>query len=187
MDPLHTREETWKGQPFGSVEEVAGLTEEFVELVLEAGSQGIEPLVVAVRYPDKQYPRMPPADLRELAPALKLDDADFFVVAEPGGQPKPVGIEFNAFNDDDHRPSARLGVDGQNEVAVNGVFVAAKERVDKLFERKRHAEALAEAEATDAGTMEPEPTWRRVVNNQWTVQIGTGVILFGLGLLIGSR
>lgn len=180
------REETWKGQPFGSVEEVADLIEEFIELVLEAGSQGIEPLVVAIRYPGKQYPRMPLADLRELAPALKLDGADFFVVAEPGGQPKPVGIEFSAFNDDEHRPSARLGVDGQNEVAVNGVFVAAKERVDKLFERKRHAEELA-AEAEDAGAAEPEPTWRKVVNNQWTVQIGTGVILFGLGLLIGSR
>jgi hypothetical protein len=182
------REETWKGQPFGSVEEVAGLIEEFIELVLEAGSQGIEPQVVAIRYPGKQYPRMPLADLRELAPALKLDGADFFVAAEPGGQPKPVGIEFNAFNSDDHRPSARLGVDGQNEVAVNGVFVAAKERVDKLFERKRHAEQLAAAtEAKDAGATEPEPTWRKVVNNQWTVQIGTGVILFGLGLLIGSR
>ncbi len=176
------------GQPFGSVEEVADLIEEFVELVFKAASQGIEPLVVAIRYPDKQYPRMPLADLRELAPALKLDGANFFVVVEPGGQPKPVGIEFNALNDDDRCPSARLGVDGQNEVAVNGVFVAAKERVDKLFERKRHAEELAaEAEAKDAGAPELEPTWRKVVNNQWTIQIGTGVILFGLGLLIGSR
>jgi hypothetical protein len=143
---------------------------------------------VAIRYPDRQYPRMPLADLRELAPALKLDQAGFFVVVEPGGQPRSVGIEFNAFIGGDHRPSARLDVNGQNEVAVNGVFVAAKERIDKLVERKRKAEELAAAaEAKEAEAAKPVPAWRRVVNNQWTVQIGSGVILFGLGLLIGSR
>jgi hypothetical protein len=187
MEPLHMREETWKGQPFGAVEEVADLIEEFVELVFKAASQGIESLVVTIQYPDKHYPRMPLADLRELAPALQLDGADFFVVVKPAGQPRPVGIEFNCFNGA-HRPSARLGVDGQNEIAVNGVFIAAKERIDKLFERKRNAEELAAAaEAEEAEAAKPAPALRRFVNNQWTVQIGSGVILFGLGLLIGSR
>lgn len=185
MDPLHTREERWEAQPFGSVEEVANLIEEFTELVLKAGSQGIEPGVVSIRYPDKQYPRMPLADLRELAPALGLDGANFFVVAVPSGLPKPVGIEFTVLNRDSS--SADLSVDGQDEVAVNGVFIAAKDRINKLYERKRHAEALAaETEANKASPQTaPEPTWRKVLYNPYSVQIGGGVVLLLVGLVIG--
>lgn len=193
MDPLHTREERWRGQQaFGSVDEVADLIEELVELVLKAGSEGIDPQIVSIRYFDKRYMGMPLGDLRELAPALELDGADIFVRAEPGGQPEPVGIEFNVFNSDSH-PSAGLSVKGQDEVAVNGVFIAAKDRINKLYERKRYAEKLAaEAESSEASTPEgPTPTWRKVVYNPYSVQIGGGLVLLAvglvLGLLIGSR
>jgi hypothetical protein len=186
MDPLHTRREDWEGLPFGSVEEVADLIEEFAELVFKASSRAIEPSVVGIRYADKQYPRMPLADLRELAPALKLDGGNFFVTLAPGGQPKPVGIDFIVFTHNVD-PSVRLDVDGENEVAVNGVFVAAKERLDELFERKRQAEELAATEAEESGESgdTPEPTWRKILYNPYAVQIGGGVVVLVVGIVIG--
>jgi hypothetical protein len=183
MDPTHTRKEEWEGQPFGSVEEVANLLKELIDLVVGAGNAGLSPRVAGITYPDRQYERMPLAELRQLAPALSLHDAMFLLVVEPGGLPKPVAVELIIWNRG--APRVSLEVSGQNEVAVNGVFVAIKERLGALFEKKYRAEELAAEDAKEV-TPPPEPTWRKVLNSQWTIQIVSVLIAFGLGLLAGK-
>ena len=187
MGPMHTRKREWNGQPFASMEEVADLLKELIDLVVAAGKSGLSSEVASVRYPEKQYRAMPLAEFRQLVPALSLDDATVFLEVRPGGLPIPVQLELNVWNRRDLGPSVDLEVSGEDEVAVNGVCVAVQERVEALFEKKHHAEEFAAEEAATAEPPAPEPTWKRVLNNQWTIQIGTGFILFGLGLLIGSR
>lgn len=189
MDPLHKRAEKWEGIPFASVEEVADLVEEFMHLVATAGNQGIELSVVAVQYPDKEYSRMPLTEFRQLVPALSLDDAWFYVAIEPGGLPKPVGLELTVPNRAGLRPSVQLSVSGTNEVAVNGVDLAAKQRIEKLYERKRQAEEAAAAAKVHSEPA-PEARWRRFVYNPYTVAIVAGLVVLvvgiAIGLLIGS-
>jgi hypothetical protein len=185
MDPVHKREEKWEGIPFGSVEDLADLIEEFVDLVVKAAAEGIEPAVVAIRYPDKEYSRMFLTDLRELLPVLTLDEAEFFVAVEPGGHPKPVAIECNVFGSREFRWPVNLNVTGRNEVAVNGVFIAAKERFEKLYERKRHAEELAAAAETEAVAVEPESRWRKFAYNPYTVGAVVGLFLLAVGFVAG--
>lgn len=191
MDPTHTRKEGWDGVPFASMEEVGDLIQEFTDLVLAAAEQSVDSSVVGVRYPDRQYGRMPLTDFRELAAALSFDEAILHVVVQSSGAPKAVAIEFHIWSTSEIRLSVDLEVSGTNEVAVNGVFVAAKERVGKLYEHKRHAEELAAAAETEAAPSEPESRWHRVVYNPYTVAIVAavvaGAILFGLGYLLGSN
>lgn len=180
-EPTHTREEQWRGPSFSSMEEIAGFLEELMGLVLDAGNAGLSTEVAAIRYDDKQYPRMPIREFRDLAPALSLDGARVFLTVEPGGLPKPVAVEVMIW-EEEGRPGVRLDVDGQNEVAVNGVFVATKERIESVYERRQHAEALAEEEATVEA---PEPGWRKALYNPYAVQIGGGLVVLVVGILIG--
>jgi hypothetical protein len=188
MDPVHKREEKWEGIPFGSVEDLADLIEEFVDLVVKGAAEGIEPAVVAIRYPDKEYSRMFLTDLRELLPVLTLDEADFFIAVEPSGHPKSVAIECTVFGNREFRWSISLDVTGRNEVAVNGAFVAAKERIEKLYERKRHAEELAAAAETEAVAPGPEPEsrWHKIAYNPYTVGAVVGLFLLAVGFVAGK-
>lgn len=180
-EPTHTREEEWTGPSFSSMEEVADLLEVLIAMVLDAGHAGLSSEVAAIRYADKQYPRMPIRDFRDLAPALPLDGADVFLTVEPGGLPKPVAVELFVWGSD--RAGVRLDVSGQNEVAVNGVFVAVKERVEAVYERRQRAEALAAEEESPVEA--PEPTWRKALYNPYAVQIGGGLVVLVVGIVIG--
>lgn len=183
MEPTHTRKETWKGSPFTSIEEVADLLETLGVLVTEAGSRGVIPSA-RVSYDDREYVNLRPDELRELAPALTLDDATAMLTATPQETEFPVGVEVLIFGAHGSYPSVNLTVTGKNEVAVNGLLMAMKQRIGDLVDRKAQAENLAAQREQENA---PPPRWKRVLNNPWTIHIGTGLILFALGLLIGSR
>jgi hypothetical protein len=181
-EPTHTREEKWTGPSFSSMEEIADFLEELIGMVVDAGQAGLSTEVAAIWYPDKQYPRMPIRDFRDLAPALPLDGADVFLTVEPGGLPRPVGVELIVWGGGRVRVGVGLNVKGQNEVAVNGIFVAVKERVEAVYKRRQRAEAIASKEATVEA---PEPTWRKVLYNPYAVQVGGGLVVLLVGVVIG--
>jgi hypothetical protein len=187
VELTHTRQEKWDGQPFASVEEVVGLQEELLALVQDAApGEGIELQMVSIDYGDKSYPLMPIGDFRDLAPALELDGATFNLNAETAGHPKPVGVIFTLYRGGDE-PWANLTVQGNNEVAVNGVFVAVKGRVDALYERMHRAKAQAEQAAQEAEEAAvPDPWWRRFLDSDWTKIIVGGVIVLVIGIFIGK-
>jgi hypothetical protein len=187
VEPTHNRQEKWDGQPFGSVEEVVGLQEELVALVQDAApGEGVELQMVSIDYGDKSYPLMPLGDFRDLSPALELEGATFNLNAETAGHPKPVAVIFT-LNKGADEPWANLTVVGNNEVAINGVFAAVKERVDALYERKRHAEELA-ATAAEAPTtlqvvmpMDESSRLRRFAYNPYVLIVASALVGFALG------
>ena len=141
---------------------------------------------------------MPLDEFRERAPALPVEEATLNIGVFPAGFPQPVSIGFvvySGFSPTDDEPWSTLTVSGNDEIAVNGVFVAARERVEKLYEKQRRAEALAaekaEADARRKEAEAPASLWRRVRDNPWTVSIVSSVItstlFFLLGLYIGSQ
>jgi hypothetical protein len=187
IEPMRNRQEKWNGQPFSAVEEVVELEEELVALVLAAApGDGIELQMVSVAYDDKSYPLMPVGDFRELAPALDLEGGTFNLNAETAGHPKPVGVLFTLYGGSG-APWANLTVQGTNEVAVNGVFVAAKERVDALYDRMHRAQAqAAEAAQKAEEAAASDPLWKQFLDSEWTKIIVGGIVVLIIGFVLGK-
>jgi hypothetical protein len=176
MKTIHKRTEKWDGFAFTNLEEIADFIAELDPLLEGAGAEVETSIAVATESQD--YNGLTVDELRELSKALLIDQVHS-VSASSDSFDQPVEASLLLLGGGASGGSTHFDVNGDNQVAVDGINVWGKKAIDERFGQIKQAEVLAAAksEPHEDEPIEPvDPWWKQLLNHPWAVQIGGGVV-----------
>lgn len=176
MKAIHKRAERWKDLPFASLGEAADFITE-LEPKLEA--VGVGQTSVSVTTEERDFRELTLDELRELSKVLPLDAMQSLIVSCGGDEDQ--GVRLSLFVLNDRRLNTELGVEGEEEVVVDGLFVGAKKGIEGCFEKIQRAEELAEAKSKPHVNKKVS-AWDRW--EPWLIEVLGGAIATVVGAVV---